>query len=109
MSLTSAILKESMPGVIRRRGVGTYSDDGKFTPAAPQDTPARIVLQPVTGTTLKDVPEGLRDETSVVGWVCLPELETNVEIIMAGVTYRVLHTWPRPMDKFTKFAAGRVM
>ena len=52
-----------------------------------------------------DMPEGIRTEAKYVMWS-----ETSVVVgdvvIYSGSRYKVIYTWPRPADSFTRAALG---
>lgn len=103
-----AIDEESEPVILKVPGPGTYDDAGNYTPGAFPDPLPIIyaVLQPVTGRELRDLPEGLRKQVSLVGWTRTTVAVGN-EIGYGGTDYRIVHVWGRPMNGFNKFAIGR--
>lgn len=102
-----AIDAESEDITWRPAGVDVYDARGNAIQAAHASVPSRAAIQPVTGRALQDLPEGIRTEVQYVGWT-RAEVAEDDQIIYRGVTYRVFHVKPRPMDGFTRIAIGKV-
>ena len=107
IEVAAAIDAEAEPVVLRTRGADTYDDAGNAVPGSWTSTQGQAAIQPASGRSLQDLPEGIRSQVSYVGWTRLPVAEDN-EIIYRGSSYRVVNTRPRVMDGFTRFAMGRV-
>lgn len=107
IDVAEAIDAEAVPVTLRTRAVGSYDAAGNGVPGAVTVAPAMAAIQPVSGRVLLDLPEGIRAEVSLVGWSRSSVADGN-EIVYGGETFRVVHTWPRPADGFTKFALKRV-
>ena len=107
MDVAEAIDAEAVAVTFQAPAEATYDDGGNavFGPA-PATSPGLAVLQPVSGRALMDLPEGLRSEASLLGWTRV-EVALGWKVIYGGETFRVIHTWSRPMDGFTKFAVAR--
>ena len=106
--VAEAIDAEAVPVVFRPPAGATYDRKGNAVPgAAPAAITAAAAVQPASGRMLQDLPEGLRAEVSMVGW-SRTMVAVKWEVVYGGETYRVVHTWPRPADGFTKFAMKRV-
>lgn len=87
---------------------GVWNDVGKWVPSVPAETSIQCAIQPARGTALMDMPEGIRRDAQWLGW-SRSNVRTNDEILHQGVWYRVLFTWPRVLDGFTRFALGRMV
>ena len=102
--LNLAILAEAVP-VTHVAAAGAYNTEGKWiaTPGAGDSILATV--QPASGRQLMDMPEGIRTEAKYVMWS-----ETSVVVgdvvIYSGSRYKVIYTWPRPADSFTRAALG---
>lgn len=108
MDVAEAIDGEAVPVTFQLPAGSTYDPRGNAVrAAAPDPVPGAAAIQPASGRMLMDLPEGLRAEVSMVGW-SRTMVAVNWEIIYDGENYRVVHTWPRPADGFTKFALKRV-
>lgn len=89
------------------RGVDSYDADGngvKGAESAPVDIKADV--QPVSGKTLQDLPEGVRDEVEHVLWTPF-DLQTDHVVLFQGNRHRVVKIWSRREDGFTKAAIGK--
>lgn len=64
-------------------------------------------VQPVDGKTLQDLPEGVRDEVNHVMWTPY-DLQNDHVVVYNDDQHRVVKTWPRRSDNFTKAAIGRL-
>lgn len=64
-------------------------------------------IQPASGRQLMDVPEGVRTEARFIAW-SRSTLALDAQIQYDGEWYRILYTWPRPQDGFTRAAMGRL-
>lgn len=105
--VAEAIDAEAVPVTFQAPAGATYSPQGRAVPgAAPDPVPGMAAIQPASGRMLQDLPEGLRPEVSMVGW-SRTMVALKWEVVYGGETYRVVHTWPRPADGFTKFAMKR--
>lgn len=105
--VAEAIDDEAVPVVFQAPPGATYDARGNAVrAAAPAPLPGMAAIQPASGRMLQDLPEGLRPEVSMVGW-SRTMVALKWEVVYGGETYRVVHTWPRPADGFTKFAMKR--
>lgn len=105
--VAEAIDAEAVPVTFQAPSGATYDARGNAVPgAAPDPVPGMAAVQPASGRMLQDLPEGLRPEVSMVGW-SRTMVALKWEVVYGGETYRVVHTWPRPADGFTKFAMKR--
>ena len=106
--VAEAIDAEAVPVTFQAPATATYDTKGNAVPgAAPAPVSGMAAVQPASGRLLQDLPEGLRAEVSMVGW-SRTMVAVKWEVGYGGETYRVVHTWPRPADGFTKFAMKRV-
>lgn len=105
--VAEAIDAEAVPVTFKAPAGATYDSRGNAVPgAAPAPVSGMAAVQPASGRMLQDLPEGLRPEVSMVGW-SRTMVALKWEVVYGGETYRVVHTWPRPADGFTKFAMKR--
>lgn len=88
------------------RGADSYDVNGNGVKGADND-PVDIEadIQPVTGKTLQDLPEGMREEVEHFLWTPY-DLKTDHKVVYKGLTHRVFKTWERREDGFTKAAIG---
>ena len=102
-----AIDEEAVTVTLKAAAPGTYDAGGNYVPGALPDPLPEIqaAIQPVSGSSLRDLPEGIREDVSLVGWTRSSVAVQN-EIIYGGSTYRIAFVWPRPVDGFNKFAMG---
>ena len=102
-----AIDGEARNVTLTTRAAGAYNADGDFVPGSATISTIRAAIFPASGNQLRDMPEGIRTEA---GWVCWSRsaLAIDDQIAADGVTYRVLHAWPRPEGGFHRAALGRV-
>lgn len=103
MDVAQAIDAEAVYVSRSFRAVGTYDANGTYTPGTLTTASARAVLQPVSGAQLRDLPEGLRDDVSLVGW-SRTSFALGDGLAYSGRSFRVVHLWSRPVDGFVKFA-----
>lgn len=102
IDVAQAIDEEAVPVTIISRGPATYDRRGNAILGPQSVTNALAALQPVSGRTLQDLPEGLRNDAALVGW-SRSTVAVDNEIVYGGSTYRVTQVWPRPADGFCKF------
>lgn len=102
--LNLAILAEA-ESVTHERMVGAYDAKGKWVPGVATIGAIMATVQPASGRQLMDMPEGIRTEAKYVMW---SEKATVVDdiVIYGGQRYKVLYTWPRRADSFTRAALG---
>lgn len=87
---------------------GFYNDDGEWVATVTAPVPIKAVVQPARGNQLMDVPEGVRTEAGWLAW-SRADLLVDDRLTVAGVSYRVLYTWPRTLDgDFYRAALGRL-
>ncbi|TLX12145.1 hypothetical protein [Rhizobium sp. MHM7A] len=101
-----AIDGEAVNVSLTRLAAGSYNADGNWVPGAPTTSTIRAAIQPVRGNQLMDMPEGIRTEAGWMAW-SRSEIIVDDEIASAGITYRVLFTWPRMEGGFYRVALGR--
>lgn len=89
------------------RASGSYNADGEFVDGAATTTSIRAAIFPASGNALKDMPEGIRTEAGWLAW-SRSSLAVDDQIVDGGVTYRVMHAWPRPEGGFYRVALGRL-
>src|SRR5690606_10287750 len=104
-----AIDGEAVNVSLAREGSGGYyNDDGDYIPGTPATTSTiRAAIQPATGNQLMDVPEGMRTEARWLLW-SRSEVKIDDTITSGGVSYRVMHLWPRMEGGFYRAAIGRL-
>lgn len=93
---------------VSRRAADGYDADGNGVKGAQGDpVAARAAVQPVSGATLRDMPEGLR--TSAVYQIFTRfDLQVDDVVTYAGDTFRVSQVWARRQHEFTKAVVGNV-
>lgn len=105
--VAEAIDAEAVPVTFQAPAGATYDTKGNAVrDDAPDPVSGMAAVQPASGRMLQDLPEGLRAEVSMVGW-SRTMVAVKWEVVYGGETFRVVHTWPRPADGFTKFAMAR--
>lgn len=62
-------------------------------------------VQPATGKMLKDLAEGVRDQVDHMVWTSY-DLKNDHVVVYDGQRHRVVDSWPRRQDGFTKAAIG---
>lgn len=102
MDVAEAIDEEGTTVTFRTFAPDTYNH-GKLVPGAATPGSLWAMIQPASGRTMSDVPEGLRVEVAYVGWSRTAVAVDN-EIDYGGETYRVGWVKPWPMGNYTKFA-----
>lgn len=104
-SLAGALMAFAEPVTIAAPPSTSYDDGGNSVIVRSDPVGAKAVIQPVSGRALLDLPEGIRDSASIIGWTS-SEVALGSEIVYGGETFRVIFTWPR--STFVKFSATRV-
>ncbi len=105
-SVSFAIDKLAVSAVLKRvTDHGTYDGNGNKTPGTELEKNIRMVIQPVSGFELKDLPEGIRSEAKNIAW-SRENLINDDLLVVSSITYRVMYVWPRPEGKFTRVALG---
>lgn len=84
---------------------GAYGTDGKWVASHSEPAPIMATVQPASGRQLMDMPEGLRTEARYFLWSGAALLVDDV-VIYVGQRYKVIYTWPRRGDSFTRAALG---
>lgn len=108
IDVAEAIDAEAVPVTFLPPPAATYDARGNAVfGAAPASLAGAAAIQPVSGRVLLDLPEGIRQEVSLVAWA-RTMVAPQWEILYGGEKFRVVHVWPRPMDGFSKFALKRV-
>lgn len=102
--LDLAILAEAVPVTHETVG-GAYDAAGKWVKGTPATATILATVQPASGRQLMDLPEGLRTEARYFAWSGTALVVDDI-VIYAGSRYRVIYTWPRPADSFTRAALG---
>lgn len=92
---------------LTRATTGGYNDDGEWVPGASTTSTIRAAIQPANGNQLMDVPEGMRTEARWLLW-SRSEVKIDDTITSGGVSYRVMHLWPRMEGGFYRAAVGRL-
>lgn len=90
-----------------RSAGGGYNDDGEWVPSLPDAATIRAAIQPASGNQLMDVPEGMRTEARWLLW-SRSDVRVDDMITSSGVSYRVMHLWPRAEGGFYRAAIGRL-
>lgn len=79
---------------------------GKWIPkVSPPTSSIRATVQPVSGRTLNDLPEGIRSTAKYTIWTRSALVE-NDEVAIGADRFRVTHVWPRPVDGFNRGVLG---
>lgn len=92
---------------LTREAPGAHNDDGEWVPGTSTTSTIRAAIQPARGNQLMDVPEGIRTEAQWLLW-SRSEVKVNDVITSGGVSYRVMHLWPRAEGGFYRAAIGRL-
>lgn len=108
MTLGVTSLNDTVTLQIVTRGDDSYDANGNGVKGAESD-PVDFAadVQPVSSRTLKDLPEGLRDQAEFSIWTRHTVNPDDV-IIHEGNRHRILKTWARPDDGFTKAVMGEL-
>ena len=102
-----AIDRLAVPLSLTRTLAGGYNDDGVWVDTNIDTTSIRGAIQPANGNQLMDVPEGMRTEARWLLW-SRSEVKVDDTITSGGVSYRVMHLWPRAEGGFYRAAIGRL-
>jgi hypothetical protein len=90
------------------RAADSHDADGNGVKGAASDPVAIDAdVQPAAGKVLRDLPEGVRDESSHVVWTPF-DLQLDHIVVYEGKNHRVVEIYPRRSDGFTKAAIARV-
>ena len=84
-----AIDGEAKEVLLRTKSEGHYDEGGRWVAGANVDVPIQAAVQPVTGSGLEDLPEGLRSEARLRLWT-RSEVKENAVVIHKGSSYRIL-------------------
>lgn len=106
IDVAAAIDGEAVPVTRIRHAAGTYDADGKWIPGASTSLLIGAAIQPASGNQLRDMPEGIRAEAGWMLW-SRADIAMDDQIRNAGITYRVIHVWPRAEGAFFRAALGR--
>lgn len=101
--LNLAILAEAVP-VVHERPTGSYVK-GKWVSTPGIVANILATVQPASGRQLMDLPEGIRTEARYFLWSEATLVVDDI-VIFEGQRYKVLYTWPRRADSFTRAALG---
>jgi len=103
--MVEAILAEAIQVTWERYAGGSYTADGRWVKDNKTSSTIRAAVQPAQGRALQDVEEGVRDKTQYFLWTEHKVANGDV-IVYDGKPHRIVQTWPRPQDGFTKAAMG---
>jgi len=90
------------------RSADSYDSGGNAVLGSDTTTSIRATIQPVSGSMLRDLPEGVRSVVSDVLW-SRTALQLDDVLAFDGEDHRVVHVWQRRKDGFTKAAVKRVI
>lgn len=111
IDVAHAIDAEAISITWRRRMPGSYDDDGEAVDGSEQVRSIRAAVQPMSleryGSVLKDVIEGARTEALWMVWT-REDIGLDDVLIIGGIPYRVMFTWPRHDGGYVRAAVGRV-
>ncbi|MCO5152581.1 MULTISPECIES: phage head completion protein [unclassified Shinella] len=107
LAVARAIDRRAVNVTLTTRPDGTYNDDGDVVDAAPEVNTIRAAIQPASGRQLMDLPEGIRTEARWLLW-SRSEVEVDNLITAKGLSYRVMHVWPRDEGAFFRAALGQL-
>lgn len=103
-----AILAEAVEIKVEQLGdKGFYDNKGNWIAGKSEPLTVKATVQPMSGSDLKDVPEGVRSEVNRCVWTTY-SLQNDQTLVYKDETHRVLHIWERRQDNFTKAAIGKV-
>ncbi len=105
-NIKDAIRAEEIGVIRKRRKPGSFDRRGNAVPGQVTQATIKAVIQPVTGSDLLDLPEGVRASASYALW-SLADIQLDDVIVNAGENLRVTHLWPRPVHGFNKAATRR--
>lgn len=77
--------------VVIRRNTGTTIVNGRVTARASTTHPARGCVQPISGSDLKRLPEGVSSSNVVSIWLTTNDVKTGDEITLKGERFQVVH------------------
>lgn len=100
-----AIDLESTPVTRLRDAPGVYTDGGRYIDGIPGSMSIHAAIQPANGRQLMDLPEGIRTEAKFLAW-SRSDLQVNDRLTVGKSLYKIIFTWPRPMDGFNRAALG---
>lgn len=106
MDVAIAIDAEAVPVLLKRRAGDGYDGNGNAIKGSLVDANIMSAVQPASARMLQDLPEGLREEVSYVGWT-RASISNDDVVVYASENHRVIHVWPRPQDSFNKYALRR--
>lgn len=102
--LNLAILAEAVP-VQHETVTGAYDAAGKWVEGTRTWVTVQATVQPAAGRQLMDLPEGIRTEAKYFLWSEAAIVVGEI-VVYLNQRYKVLYTWPRPADSFTRAALG---
>jgi hypothetical protein len=105
IAAVAAIDRRAKPVTLKRRAAGTFNADGEAVLGVETSNTIQAVVQPASGRSLEDMPEGVRQEARYLAW-SRSEIRNDDQIIHAGLTYRVVYVWPRLEGGFYRAAMG---
>lgn len=97
MTAVLAIDRRAKPVSLTRTLPGAYNADGDYIPGAPASSNILAVVQPVSGSMLRDIPEGLRSEARVALW-SRSQLLLDDQVVLPDGKYRIVFVWNRSVD-----------
>ena len=106
MSVIFAIMEEAILVKHKSRGKAAYDGRGNSIDGALTDSEIHSAIQPSSARVLQDLPEGLRDQVTYVGWTAT-KIKTDDLVEYEGEDFRVVHVMDRPIDGFYKYMLGR--
>lgn len=94
----TAVLEEANAVVtFERKSGGSYNDAGEWVGEVTASELVQVVVQPVTGQKLLDLPEGERADARYFLWTT-EALAIDDVVHYAGARYRVTYVWDRRSD-----------
>lgn len=105
MDLGFVIDAEAVPVQLVSKAGGYYDADGKWHKVTDAPRSIMATVQPATGRTLRDLPEGVRDEARFILW-SRHNVNLDDVVIYKGREWRVIFEWDRDEGVFTRAALG---
>lgn len=105
IAAVAAIDRRAKPVTLKRRAGGAFDANGEAVPGSEALSTIQAVVQPASGRSLEDMPEGIRQEARYLAW-SRSEIRNDDSIVHAGLSYRVVYVWPRLEGGFYRAAMG---
>lgn len=109
MIAAMAIDRRAAPLTVLRNAAPTYNDKGDLVPGVVTTLVIKAVVQPVTGSVLRNLPEELRTEARWLVW-SRSELFLEDRFVINNAQHKAVFLWDRSMDGvFFRAVAGQLV